>query len=142
MHLLQSLKNEFCFDLPMFSKYPATPINSYFYKMTLVIYINSQNSHLPTGHAINTFNQCQIFDFLFRKRPLKFQEEFLQRLDSARVQRGSSHVCCKFFQQIHPIFRGHRNRHNMQPRHPTKQMPRKKIISCGQCKYTIENLQI
>ena len=35
MHLIQSLKNEFCFDLPMFSKYPATSINSYFYKMTL-----------------------------------------------------------------------------------------------------------
>ena len=36
MHLFQSLKNEFCFDLPLFSKYPATSINSYFYKMTLV----------------------------------------------------------------------------------------------------------
>ena len=34
MHLIQSLKNEFCFDLPLFSKYPATSINSYFYKMT------------------------------------------------------------------------------------------------------------
>ena len=30
MHLIQSLKNEFCFDLPSFSKYPATSINSYF----------------------------------------------------------------------------------------------------------------
>ena len=37
MHLIQSLKNEFCFDLSMFSKYPATSINSYFYKMTLVV---------------------------------------------------------------------------------------------------------
>ena len=27
-----SLKNEFCFDMPMFSKYPATSLNSYFYK--------------------------------------------------------------------------------------------------------------
>ena len=36
MHLIQSLKNEFSFDLPMFSKYPATSINSYFYKMTLI----------------------------------------------------------------------------------------------------------
>ena len=35
MHLIQSLKNEFCFDLPMFSKYLATSINSYFYKKTL-----------------------------------------------------------------------------------------------------------
>ena len=35
MHLIQSLKNEFCFDLPMFSKYLASSINSYFYKMTL-----------------------------------------------------------------------------------------------------------
>ena len=35
MHLIQFSKNEFCFDLPMFSKYPATFINSYFYKMTL-----------------------------------------------------------------------------------------------------------
>ena len=36
IHLIQSLKNEFCFDLPLFSKYPATFINSYFYKMTLI----------------------------------------------------------------------------------------------------------
>ena len=36
MHLIQSLKNDFCFDLPMFSKYPAASIKSYFYKMTLV----------------------------------------------------------------------------------------------------------
>ena len=36
MQLIQSLKNEFWFDLPMFSKYRATTINSYFYKMTLV----------------------------------------------------------------------------------------------------------
>ena len=35
MHLIQSLKNEFCIDLPLFSKYPATSINMYFYKMTL-----------------------------------------------------------------------------------------------------------
>ena len=35
MHLIQSLKNEFSFDMPLFSKYPATSINSYFYKMTL-----------------------------------------------------------------------------------------------------------
>ena len=39
MHLIQSLKNEFCFDLTMFSKYPATSINSYFYKMTLSILV-------------------------------------------------------------------------------------------------------
>ena len=38
MHLILSLKNEFCFDLPMFSKYPATSINSYLYKMTLSNY--------------------------------------------------------------------------------------------------------
>ena len=37
MHLIQSLKIKFCFDLPMFSKYPATSINSYFYKMTLLV---------------------------------------------------------------------------------------------------------
>ena len=37
MHLIQSLKNEICFDLPLFSKYPATSINRYFYKMTLII---------------------------------------------------------------------------------------------------------
>ena len=37
MHLIQSLKNEFSFDLPMFSKYPATSINSYFYEMTLTV---------------------------------------------------------------------------------------------------------
>ena len=36
MHLIQSLKNEVCFDLPLFLKYPATSINSDFNKMTLV----------------------------------------------------------------------------------------------------------
>ena len=41
MHLIQSLKNGICFDLPMFSKYPATSINSYFYKMTLSNFIQS-----------------------------------------------------------------------------------------------------
>ena len=35
MHVIQSLNNKFWFDLPLFSKYPATSINSYFYKMTL-----------------------------------------------------------------------------------------------------------
>ena len=39
MHLIQSLKNEFCFDLPMFSKYPATSLNNNFYKMTLVTFV-------------------------------------------------------------------------------------------------------
>ena len=36
MHLIQSLKNEICFELPLFSKYPDTSINRYFYKMTLL----------------------------------------------------------------------------------------------------------
>ena len=36
MHLIQSFKNETYFDLPLFSKYPTTSINSYFHKMTLV----------------------------------------------------------------------------------------------------------
>ena len=35
--LSQSLKNEFCLDLPMLSKYPATSVNSFFYKMTLCV---------------------------------------------------------------------------------------------------------
>ena len=39
MHLIQSLKNEFCFDLPLFSRYPATSIKSYFYKITLTGFI-------------------------------------------------------------------------------------------------------
>ena len=38
MHLIQSFKNKFCFDLPLFSKYPDTSINSYFYKITLFVY--------------------------------------------------------------------------------------------------------
>ena len=38
MHLIQSLKNEYCFDLPLFSKYPTTSIKSYFYKMTNFIF--------------------------------------------------------------------------------------------------------
>ena len=44
MHLIQSLKNEFCFDLPMFSKYPATSINRYFYKMTLLTQKGNEKS--------------------------------------------------------------------------------------------------
>ena len=43
MHLIQSLKNEFWFDLPLFSKYPATSKNSYFYKMTLCIFMFYRN---------------------------------------------------------------------------------------------------
>ena len=35
MRLIQSLKNDFSFHLPLFSKYPATSINRYFYKMNL-----------------------------------------------------------------------------------------------------------
>ena len=35
MHLIQFLEFEFGFDLHLFSKYLATSINSYFYKMTL-----------------------------------------------------------------------------------------------------------
>ena len=35
MHFIQSLINEFCLDLPLFSTYLATSINSYFYKITL-----------------------------------------------------------------------------------------------------------
>ena len=35
MNLIQPLKTDFFINLPLFSKYPATSINSYFYKMTL-----------------------------------------------------------------------------------------------------------
>ena len=49
MHLIQPLKNEFCFDLPRFSKYPATSINSYFYKMTL--YEDNWNFHKLRGKS-------------------------------------------------------------------------------------------
>ena len=55
MHLIQSLKNEFCFDLPMFSKYLATSINSYFYKMTLntILYIYIVRICEYPGYLIN-----------------------------------------------------------------------------------------
>ena len=43
MHLIQSLKSEFCFDLPLFSKYLATSINRYFYKMTLLDLIDQSD---------------------------------------------------------------------------------------------------
>ena len=61
MHLIQSLKNEFSFDLPMFSKYPATSINSYFYKMTLYMHIINEKCHIYTG----TGNQYQLAIMLF-----------------------------------------------------------------------------
>ena len=67
MHLIQSLKNEFCFDLPLFSKYPDTSINSYFYKMTLCRYsrwgTDSSRKSVNFGlvsHLI-TFNRLHIF---------------------------------------------------------------------------------
>ena len=53
MHLIQSLKNEFSFDLPKFSKYPATSINSYYYKMTLVI--------MKVWKAQSTHNQLKQY---------------------------------------------------------------------------------
>ena len=43
-------KNELCLDMPMFSKYLATSINSYFFKMTLLFGIKNltdQNSDSP-----------------------------------------------------------------------------------------------
>ena len=55
MHLIQSLKNEYCFDLPMFSKYPAISINSYFNKMTLV----SSSSACESQVTIKTVVQSE-----------------------------------------------------------------------------------
>ena len=52
MHFIQSIKNEFCFDLPLFSKYPATSINSYFYKMTPRF-----NTHFYPFLSINNLDQ-------------------------------------------------------------------------------------
>ena len=47
MHLIQSLKNEFRFDLPLFLMYPATSINSYFYKITLHVthFVYQEKNH-------------------------------------------------------------------------------------------------
>ena len=60
MHLIQSLKNEFCFDLPMFTKYPATSINSYFYKMTLCLEIQMINYH-DYAFRLNIEEKCKNF---------------------------------------------------------------------------------
>ena len=66
MHLIQSLKNQFCFDLPMFSKYPATSINGYFYKMTLRTFIiQLQNSFLLLSKS---FDQYSYRKYDFAKR--------------------------------------------------------------------------
>ena len=61
MHLIQFLKNEFCFDLPMFSKYPSTSINSYFYKMTLWVFLDVrkfENYRIEDGqfHGFSSFS--------------------------------------------------------------------------------------
>ena len=50
MHLIKPLKNEFCFDLPMFSKKPATSINSYFYKMTLDVFYKGETGVSNQGY--------------------------------------------------------------------------------------------
>ena len=60
MHFIQYLKNEFCFDLPLLSKYLATSINSYFYKITLCelrfvcCSINSNNHQIVKKLENNT----------------------------------------------------------------------------------------
>ena len=64
MHLIQSLKNEFCFDLPMFSKYLATSINNYFYKMTLVTFVgrgSDQYTYLFCRLQGVTWEMWQVF---------------------------------------------------------------------------------
>ena len=59
----------YCFDLPLFSKYPATSINSYFYKMTLLMWNDSNSKHKYNrlqkickiflfNHAINFYMNC------------------------------------------------------------------------------------
>ena len=65
MHLIQSLKKEFCFDLPMFSKYPATSINSYFYRMTLIV-LNSVgvsliNKNFKSNLAFGNLDESEEF---------------------------------------------------------------------------------
>ena len=68
MHLIQSLKNEFCFDLPMFSKYPATSINSYFYKMTLdglLTGLTAQQKGTTARCCSNKTTLFLIFDKLY-----------------------------------------------------------------------------
>ena len=79
MHLVQSLKSEFCFDLPLFSKYPATSINTYFYKMTL--------------HFALLRNKCSLMHYILRPMPLKSSTvktnnafmEFNQSLQDCRI---------------------------------------------------------
>ena len=58
MHLIQSLKNEFSFDLPKFSKYPATSINSYFYKMTY-------HNFLLNLAFYFTFEKCENYILIY-----------------------------------------------------------------------------
>ena len=86
MHLIQSLKNEFCFDLPMFSKYLATSINSYFYKITLttgcsIMKVTKYWAVKPIKNVIlrlsNSLKPPKIWDILttsqvFSKGGLKF----------------------------------------------------------------------
>ena len=64
MHLIQSLKNEFCFDLPLFSKYPATSINSYFNKMTLVGVENRDNNGIGDGWKDHISNPYYILEYV------------------------------------------------------------------------------
>ena len=83
MHLIQSLKNEFCFNLRMFSKYPATSINSYFYKMTLIIFI------------IIFFGGFSIVKIYFFKKSLKwFQKKYI--FSTSRAGWWSRHKIGKF----------------------------------------------
>ena len=82
MYLIQSLNNEFSFDLPLFSKYLATSINSYFYKMTLV----SLNSD------IFLFSEEPIlFTLIAKVHPSSTSEGFeIERIRGISLKRTSS----------------------------------------------------
>ena len=72
------IKNEFCFDLPMFSKYLATSINSYFYKMTLLLWNDSTHSTIVTYIHFLLYKFITNFWFLlFGFKVSKFYEKFI-----------------------------------------------------------------
>ena len=79
MHLILSLKNEFCFDLPLFTKYIG-----YFYKHSIIfiqgvlknapvrcVIINPKNVTISSSIEQNT--TCHLFDPLLKYTPFTLE---------------------------------------------------------------------
>ena len=95
MYLIQSLKNEFCFDLPLFSKYPATSINSYFNKMTLILFQLEENSSgleedYRTSSAMSRREQRRLHDWKSKSVDCWLRDHFTSSNSKISTNNGTS----------------------------------------------------